>query len=159
MANNAIMVFDGTPTTVLTGVTAVLADTAWSVTSATATYVEWDNSTDLWPLAKATFKGTYTAAPDAGATLDLYYTENDLAGDTADDETPPTASTQEGARYVGSFRVPGVAITQYNMQIVISTAGFQRGYFHLYNAGGDSLEITPTAWTVEIEGFTFTPSV
>lgn len=158
MPNNAIMVFDGTPTTVLTGVTAVLADAAWSVNSATATYVEWDNSTDLWPLAKATFIGTYTAAPDAGSTIDLYYTENNMTGGT-EDETPPTASTQEGARYVGSFRVPGTAITQYNIQIVISTLGFQTGYFHIYNGGGDSLEITPTAWTVEVEGFTFTPSV
>ena len=156
MANDAIHVFDGTPTAVLTGVTAVLADTAWSVPG-TATYVEWDNATDKWPLAKATFIGTYTAAPDAGSTIDLYYTERDLTGGT-EDETVPTASTQEGARYLGSFRIPGTAITEYAIQIIISTLGFQQGYFHIYNGGGDSLEITPTAWTVEIEGFTFTPS-
>jgi hypothetical protein len=159
MANNAIMIFDGTPSTVLTGATAVLADTTYSVSAATATYAEWDNSTDLWPLAKATFKGTFTAAPDSKSTLDLYYTENDLAGDTADDEVPPTTSDRLGARYVGSFVVPGVSITiQYNVQIIISTVGLQKGFFHLYNGGGDTLEITPNAWTVEIEGFTYTPS-
>ena len=158
MANNAIMVFDGTPTTVLLGATAVLADTTYSVSGATATYTEFDNSSDLWPLAKATFKGTYTAAPDAKTTLDLYYTENDLAGDAADDELPPTTSDSLGARYVGSFTIPSTGTSQYNMQIIISILGFQKGYFHLYNGGGDTLEITPTAWTVEIEGFTYTPS-
>jgi len=158
MANNAIMVFDGTPTTVLLGATAVLADTTYSVSGATATYTEFDNSSDLWPLAKATFKGTYTAAPDTKTTLDLYYTENDLAGDAADDELPPTTSDRLGARYVGSFTVPSTGTSQYNMQIIISILGFQKGYFHLYNGGGDTLEITPTAWTVEVEGFTYTPS-
>ena len=157
MANNAIMVFDGTPSEVLLGATAVLADTNFSVDGTNATVTEWDNSTDKWPLAKATFKGTFTAAPDEGSTIDLYYCENDLTGDT-DDETPPTTTSQQGARYVGSFRVPGTAITSYSMQIIISTAGFQKGNFYTYNGGGDSLEITPTAWTVEIEGFTFTPS-
>jgi len=156
MANNAIMAFDGTLTTVLTGVTAVLADGDWSVPG-TATYAEWDNSTELMPLATATFKGAFTAAPDAGATIDLYYTERALTGD-ADNETVPTAATQEGARYVGSFRVPGTATSSYSMQIIISTMGLQKGYFHLHNQGGDSLAIG-TPWTVEVQGFTFTPSV
>lgn len=158
MANNAIMVFDGTPTTVLTGATAVVADTNFSVASTNCTETEWDNSADLWPLAKATFKGTFTAAPDEGASIDLYYRENDLAGDAADDETAPTTTSQQGAKYVGTFRVPGTATTQYNIQIIISTLGFQKGYFSIKNAGGDTLEYTPTAWTVEIEGFSFTPS-
>jgi hypothetical protein len=158
MSNDAIMKFAGTRTTVLTGATAVVADTNFSVASTNCTATEWDNSVTLWPLAKATFKGTYTAAPDEGATIDLYWCENDLAGDTADDETPPTTTSQQGARYVGSFRVPGTGTSQYNMEIIISTLGLKKGNFYIYNGGGDSLEYTPTPWTVEIEGFTFTPS-
>jgi hypothetical protein len=159
MANNAIMIFDGTPTTVLTGATAVVADANFSVASTNCTVTEWDNSTDLWPLAVATFKGTYTAAPDEGSTIDLYYCHNDLAGDASDDETPPTTTSQQGAHYVGSFRVPGTATTQYNIQIVIPTTGIRKANFYIYNGGGDTLEYTPTAWTVEIEGFTYTASV
>ena len=158
MANDAILVYDGTPSTVLTGATAVVADANFSVDSTNCTQTEWDNSTDKWPLAKATFKGTFTAAPDEGSTIDLYWCENDLAGDSADDEVVPTTTSQQGARYVGSFRVPGTGTSQYNMQIIISVLGFQKGYFHIYNGGGDTLEYTPTAWTVEVEGFTFTPS-
>lgn len=158
MANNAIMVFDGTPFTVLTGVTATVADGAWSVDTTNATYVEWDNSTDLWPMAVAVFKGTYAAAPDEGSTIDLYWTENDLAGDASDDELVPTTALQNGARYLGSFRIPYTGTSQYNMQITISTLGMRKGYFHIYNGGGDALEYTPTPWTVEIEGLTYTPS-
>ena len=160
MADNAIMVFDGTPTQVLVGATADVANANFSVTGTNCTQTEWVNATDKWPLALATFKGTYVAAPDEGAFIDLYYCENNLAGDAADDETVPTTSSQQGARYVGSFRVPGTGTSQYNMQVIISTLGFQQGYFHIYNGGGDALDITPaTPWTVEIEGFTFTPSV
>ena len=156
--NDAIMSFDGTPFEVLLGATAVVADANFSVDGTNCTQTEWDNSTDLWPMAKATFKGTFTAAPDEGSSIDLYYCENDLTGDVADDELVPTVTAQNGARYVGSFRVPGTNTTQYNMQIVIGTVGFQKGFFHIYNGGGDTLEITPTAWTVEIEGFTYGPS-
>jgi len=159
MANNAQMIFDGTPTTVLTGATAVLADANYSVASTNATLVSWDNSgaADRWPMAKATFIGTFTAAPDLGATIDLYYTAINVSGGT-EDETVPTTTTQEGAHYVGSFRVPNTATTEYAIEINISTLGMREVQFHVYNGGGDSLEITPTAWTVEIEGFTYTPS-
>jgi hypothetical protein len=157
MANNAIMIFDGTPTVVLTGVTGALLDTNYTTTS-TATYITYDNSTDLWPLAKATFTGAFTAAPTAKATIDLYYTETNLNGGT-DDETVPTISDKLGARYVGSFIVPGTATSSYSIQIIISTLGFQKGQFHIYNgAGGTSIAIG-TPWTVEVEGFTFTSSV
>ena len=159
MANNAQMVFDGTPLTVLVGATAVLADANFTVAGTNATLTPWDNSAaaDRWPMAKATFIGTFTAAPDLGATIDLYYTAINLTGGT-EDETVPTTTTQEGAHFLGSFRIPNTAITEYAIEIIISTLGMQNVQFHLYNGGGDTLEITPTAWTLEIEGFTLTPS-
>ena len=160
MANNSQMIFDGTPLTVLTGATAVLADANYTVSGTNATLVQWDNSAagDRWPMAKATLICTFTAAPDLGALIGLYYTAINVSGGT-EDETVPTTTTQEGAHYLGSFRVPNTATTQYALEINISTLGMRVVQFHLYNGGGDTLEITPTAWTLEIEGFTLTPSV
>lgn len=161
MASDAQLVFDGTPTTVLTGATAVLADGNWTDSGVNATYTTWDNTAagDRWPLAKATFIGTFTAAPTLGNKIDLYYTGVNVSGGT-EDEKVPTTTTQENAKYLGSFRVGNILTTEAHvMEINISTLGMREVQFHLYNDGGDSLEYTPTAWTLEIEGFTLTPSV
>ena len=69
MANNAIMIFDGTPSTVLTGATAVLADANFSVSSTNATYVEFDNSTPLMTMKlDGTSRFTTAASGNIGKT-------------------------------------------------------------------------------------------
>ena len=155
MANNAIMIFDGTPTTVIT-TTGTIATTVFSVASTNATHTEFDNSSDLWPLATATLSipDTFSAAPAAGGTIDLYMYKQDI--DSTNDELAPSTTVANGAHYVGSFPIAASDVAQYS-QITISLAGVQKCKFALYN--GTSVTMSFSAGnTVKIEGFTFTPS-
>ena len=155
MANNAIQVFDGTPTTVIT-TTGTIADAAFSVASTNATVTEFDNSSDLWPLAVATLSivDSWAAAPDDLSTVDLYMFKQDI--DSTNDETAPSISSSEGAHYVGSFVVNDTDGAQY-VQIVISLAGVRKCKFAILNNTGQTISYS-AGNTVKIEGFTYTPS-
>ena len=155
MANNAIMVFDGTPTTVIS-TTGTIADGVFSVASTNATHTEFDNSTDLWPLAIATLSivDTFAAAPDANSTVDLYMIRQDV--DSTNDVTPPTTSDKKGAVYMGSFPIYDTDEAQYQ-QIVTSLAGVQKAKFSILNNTGQTISYS-AGNTVKIEGFTYTPS-
>lgn len=160
MADNAIQIFDGTPTTVLQGATTTIADGIFSVASTNATVTEFDNSTDLWPLAVATLKlpDTFAAAPTVGASIDLYMCRQDLAGDTADDVTAPTTTLQKGAKYVGSFAPLYAVDEDQPLETIISLAGVRKAKFYIQNNSGATMSFS-AGFTVEIEGFTYTPSV
>ena len=157
MANNAIQIFDGTPSTVLVGATTTIADGIFSVGGTNATVTEFDNSTDLWPLAVATLvlPDTFLAAPDAGSTIDLYYTNNDIAGGTQD-EVPPTTTLVQGAHYAGSFLCHAADIDQ-PMQTVISLIGIRKCNFYIQNNTGTTMSFS-SGFTLKVEGFTYTPS-
>ena len=157
MAGDAILKFDGTPTTVLAQ-TATLVTANFS-TSSTFTITEFDNSTDLWPLAKATLllPETFSAAPTVGKTIDLYMFEQDHAGGTTD-TTGPTATLQKGAQYVGSFGPLYAVDEDQPLACVISLAGIRKCKFALYNNSGVSLSYSAGGNAVKIEGFTYTPS-
>ena len=157
MANEEVMTFDGTPSTVIT-TTGTIADGIFTVASTNATITEFDNSTDLWPRAVATLKlpDTFLAAPDAGSTIDLYMAVQDLAGDTADDETAPTTTDQKGAKWIASFRLYATDENQ-PKQEVISLLGVQKAKFYLQNNSGTTMSFSAGA-TLEIEGFTLEPA-
>jgi len=157
MANDAILVFDGTPTTVIAQ-TAELVTANYS-TSSTATVTEFDNSTDLWPLAVATLliPETFSAAPTVNNTIDLYMYEQDVGGGTTD-VTAPTATLQKGATYVGSFGPLYAVDEDQPLTCIISLAGIRKCKFAIYNGSGVSLSYSSGGNVVKIEGFTYTPS-
>ena len=150
MANDAIMVFDGTPTTVISG-TGTLASTNYS-TSSTATETEWDNSTDLWPLAKAVLSCSFGTAPTDQSMVDLFMFEQDIS--STNDETGPAATDVQGAKYVGSFKLYDTTSQQYQA-IVVPTLGVKKAKFSIRNGGGQSMD---SDFTITIEGFSLTPS-
>jgi hypothetical protein len=159
MANNEIMIFDGTPTEVLVGATTTIATAVFSVTGTNCTVTEFDNSTDLWPMAVATLKipDSFAAAPTVGSTIDLYMCRQDLTGTAGDDEVAPTTTLVKGAKYVGSFGpLYAVAEDQPN-ETVISLAGVRKAKFYIQNNSGATMSFS-AGFTVEIEGFTYTPS-
>ena len=160
MANNAIQIFDGTPTTVIS-ITSTLVTANFS-TSSTATVTQFDNSTDLWPLAVATLRlddgaGPWSAAPTVGTTIDLYAYIEDIGGGTTD-ETAPTATLVKGANYMGSFGPLYAVDEDQPNQCVISLAGIEKCSFAIYNGSGASIVYTGGGNIVTIEGFTYTPS-
>ena len=158
MANNAIQIFDGTPTTVLVGATTTIADGVFTVTGTNATVTEFDNSTDLWPLALATLKlpDTFASAPTVGATIDLYMCRSDLSGD-ADDETPPTTTLVKSAKYMGSFGPLYAVDEDQKLETVISLIGVRKAKFFLQNNSGATMSFS-AGFTLELEGFSYTPS-
>lgn len=159
MANDAIMKFDGTPSTVLQGATTTIADGVYSVHGTNATVTEFDNSVDMWPLAVATIEmpDGFASAPTAGSTIDLYMCRQDVGGGT-NDETAPTTSSVEGAKYVGSFGPLTTSTSSQPLETVISLAGVRKAKFFIQNNSGQTMSYS-SGFTVKIEGFTFTPSV
>lgn len=141
MSGEAIQVFDGTPTTVISG-TGSLAAANFS-TSGTATETEFDNSADKWPMAKAVLSCSYSSAPAAGKTVDLYMFEQDIDG--TNDEAGPTTTAQQGAKYVGSFRLYNTTSQQYKA-INISLAGVRKAKFAIYNGSVNAMDsISPSS--------------
>lgn len=141
----AKLTFDGTPTTVISG-SSTLADGNFS-TSSTATETAFDNSTDLWPTAKAVLSCSFSTAPDDQSNINLYIIEQNIDG--ANDVDGPTATDVQGAIYVGSFKLHNVTTQQYQ-STVISLMGVQNALFSIENLGGQTID---SDFTVKIEGF------
>lgn len=139
--------FDGTPTTVISG-TGTLADANYS-TSGTATETQFDNSADLWPLAKAVLSCSFTTAPNDQSFVYLYMFEQDI--DSTNDEDGPAATDVQGAKLVGSFKLHNVTTQQYQAEI-ISLIGVRKATFSILNSGGQTMDAD---FTLKIEGFTY----
>lgn len=158
MANQSKMVF-GSTTTVISH--------AATLTSATNTYTgltgitmtELDNSTDLYPYALAVLgiPDTLSAAPSAGATVDLYMVANDI--DSTSDETPVPAATDVKylAKYVGSWILDNQDVA-YRKPIVISLHGVKKADFFIDNVSGVNLTYASNPITVKITPFTYGPT-
>jgi len=160
MANNAIMVFDGTPTEVISQSTHDADDN-----EIVGGDVVFDNTTDLWPLATATLFITDFGADPSGGTVDLYCMkgnvgsgaeDEDAGGITyglaldGDDDVTQTA----GLHYMESFSFDADTGAQ-RRAINISLLGIKEAYFYVKNRTGTSLG---QPFTVDIEGSTYTPS-
>ena len=156
MPNNAIQVFDGTASIAIT-TTGTIADGIFTVDATNATITQFDNSSDLWPLAVVGLEmpDTFAVAPTVGATIDLYMTRDDIAGGTAD-ETAPTTTLQKGATFMGSFRMYAADENQ-PKEITISLMGVQKFRLFLQNNSGQTMSFSAGA-TLKVEGFTLTPS-
>ena len=157
MADNAIQIFDGTASTVIT-TTGTIADGIFTVASTNATITQFDNSTDLWPSAVVSLEipDTFAAAPTVSNSIDLYICRDDLAGGT-EDETAPTTTLQKGATFVGSFRMYATDENQ-PKELTISLIGIRKCRFFLQNNSGQTMSFASGA-TLKVEGVTLTPSV
>jgi hypothetical protein len=158
MANETKMVF-GSATTVIS-LAAALANAANTYSGLTGcTMTQLDNSTNLYPLARAVLgiPDTLAAAPTAGATVELYMTLEDIDGTS--DETPVPASSDVIylARLVGTFTVDDQDVA-YIKPIVISLEGVQKAQFYIRNQTGQQLSYVSNAITVKVTPFTYGPT-
>jgi hypothetical protein len=158
MANELKMVF-GSPTTVISHAAALAAGANTFTGMTGCTMVLLDNSTQLYPYAKAvlTIPTTFGAALTAGGTFDLYMTEDDIDGTT--DETPVPAATDiiYLAKYKGSWVVDNRTDPIVDA-IVISLEGIQKARFYLLNSSGQATVYSATPLTVKVTPFSYMPT-
>jgi hypothetical protein len=158
MANELKMVF-GSATTVIS-LAATLASGANTYSGlAGCTMNLMDNSTTLYPMAKAVLNinDTFAAAPTAGGTVDLFMYEEDVDGTT--DETPvPAASDIDNlAKYVGPFVVDNQDVAHVKA-IIFPIDGVQKARFAIKNSTGQQISYTSVATTVKVTPFSYVPT-
>lgn len=158
MANELKMVF-GSATTVISHA-AVLASAANTYSGLTGcTMTQLDNSTTLYPYARAVLgiPDTFAAAPTAGGTIDLYMSLDDI--DSTSDETPLPAATDITylAKYVGSFVCDNQDVALIK-PIVISLEGVQKAQFYILNSSGQQISYSSNPTTVKITPFSYMPT-
>ena len=161
MANQAIMVYAASATTCISSVVDI-ADAVNTYTGQTSvTTTALDNSTDLYPMARATLNlpdGWLTTAPNDGSSIDLYMTRNNVDG-TSDELPVPASADLQGATYVGSFAVSNqTAGTEYRKSINISIAGVDEALFYIDNNTGQTLDYVATAITLKVLPWTYGPA-
>lgn len=152
MANEVKMVF-GSTTTVIS-LTADVTNT--NVAGGTTVL---DNSTNLYPMAVATFynpDGWDTATPTDKSTIGLYMVRQNTDG-TDDDSSAPSGTSLEAAEYVGSFLIYGVDEAQRNT-ITISLAGVSAAYFYIKNNTGATIDYISTPITVKVTPYSYGPA-
>lgn len=157
MANELRMKF-GSATTVIS-LAATLNNGANTYSGLTGlTLTEFDNA-NLWPYARAVLHipDTFAAAPTAGSTIDLYYSENDIDG--TDDETPVPAASDiiYLAKYAGSWVMDNQDVAT-RKAIVISLLGITKAHFHIINNSGQQISYSANPTTVKITPFTLEPT-
>lgn len=158
MANELKMVF-GSTTTVISLAGALNNGSNVYSGDGVTTFTQLDNSTSLYPYAKAVLNiaDTFAAAPSAGATVDLFVQEDDVDGTT--DETPvPAASALENrARYLGSWVIEASDIAHVKA-ISISLEGIVKGRFFIRNSTGQQISYSSNPTTVKITPYTYVPA-
>lgn len=134
--------YDGTPTTVITG-TGTLPDGQFS-TSTNATEVDFDNTTDLWPIGRAVLSCSASTAPDDQSMVHLIQFQSGV------DE--PTASDIQAGVRVASFKLHNVTTQQQPEPQIISLIGVKTTVgFSIENQSGQTID---SDFTVTIEGLT-----
>lgn len=158
MANELKMVFGSTTTVISHAATlASGANTYSGLTGCTMTQL--DNSTLLYPYARAVLSipDTFAAAPTAGGTIDLYMTQDDIDGTS--DETPVPAASDiiYLAQWVGSWVVDNQDVANIK-PIIISLLGVQKAQFYFGNSCGQQTSYTSNPTTVKITPFSVMPT-
>ena len=158
MANELKMVF-GSATTVISHA-ATLSSAANTYSGLTGcTMTQLDNSTTLYPYARAVLSipDTFAAAPTAGGTFDLYMVMDDIDGTS--DETPEPGATDIAylGKYVGSFVVDNQDVALIK-PIVISLEGVQKARYCIANYSGQQSSYSSNPLTVKITPFSYMPT-
>jgi hypothetical protein len=158
MANETKMVF-GSSTTVISHA-ATLASAANTYSGlAGCTMTALDNSTTLYPWARAVLNitDTFAAAPTAGGTIDLYMSLEDVDGTTDEVPLPGATDIVYLAKYVGSW-VMDNNDTATVKAITISLEGVGKAQFYILNNCGQQISYASTATTVKVTPFTYAPT-
>ena len=158
MANELKMVF-GSSTTVIS-LAAALASGANTYTGLTGlTNTQLDNSTTLYPYARAVLgvPDTFAAAPTAGGTFNLYMVMDDIDGTSDETPEPGASDITYLAKYVGSFVVDNQDVATIK-PIVISLEGAQKARFFLANNCGQQSSYSSNPLTVKITPFSYMPT-
>ena len=158
MANELKMVF-GSPTTVIS-LSVPLASGANTYTGMTGcTMTQLDNSTTLYPYARAVLgiPDTFVAAPTAGGTVDLYMILDDVDGTSDETPEPGTSDIMYLAKYVGSFVIDNQDVATIKA-IVISLEGVQKARFCIANNCGQQMVYSTNPITVKITPFSYMPT-
>lgn len=158
MANELKMVFGSSTTVISHAATLVNAANTYSgLTGCTMTQL--DNSTNLYPYARAVLNinDTFAAAPTAGSTVDLFMSQDDV--DSTTDETPLPGATDVLylAKYVGSFILDNQDVATVKA-IDISLHGVQKANFYILNNSGQTISYTSVPTTVKVTPFTYAPT-
>lgn len=147
------MIF-GSPTTVISHAAALTNGSNTYVGLTGCTMTQLDNSTDLYSFARAVLgvPDTFSAAPTAGATVDLYMVLDDIDGTT--DETPEPGATDilYLAKFVGSFILDNQDVATVK-PLMISLHGVQKARFFILNSSGVTLSYSTLPITVKITPF------
>jgi hypothetical protein len=158
MANELKMVF-GSSTTVISLAAALstAANTYSGLSGCTMTQL--DNSTTLYPYARAVLgiPDTFAAAPTAGGTVDLYMTLDDIDGTSDETPLPAASDITYLAKYVGSFTLDNQDVAQIK-PIVISLEGVQKAQFYILNSSGQQISYSSNPTTVKITPFSYMPT-
>jgi hypothetical protein len=158
MANELKMVF-GSSTTVIS-LAAALASGANTYTGLTGlTNTQLDNSTALYPFARAVLgvPDTFAAAPTAGGTFDLYMVQDDIDGTSDETPEPGASDILYLAKWVGSWIVDNQDVATIKT-IVISILGVQKARFFVLNNCGQQASYSSNPLTVKIIPFSYMPT-
>jgi hypothetical protein len=117
-----------------------------------------DNSADKYPRAQATFNnpGTFSAAPSAGACVNLWMVRQDTDS-TNDDTSAPSGTDPKAAECVGSFPIYATDEEQ-RVTIDIDLRGALAAKFFIENKTGVTIAGTGSHIYVKIQPYTFAPA-
>ena len=158
MANELKMVF-GSATTVISHAAALASGANTYSGMSGCTMTQLDNSTTLYPSARAVLgiPDTFAAAPTAGGTVDLYMTLDDIDGTSDETPLPAASDITYLAKYVGSFVVDNQDVAQIK-PIVISLEGVQKAQFYILNSAGQQISYSSNPTTVKVTPFSYMPT-
>jgi hypothetical protein len=150
----------GSATTVISHA-ASLANNGWTYSGLSGcTMTDLDNSTLLYPHARATLHvpETFAAAPTAGGVMNLFMLPLNVDS-TSDDLPAPDSVALKAARWVGSFPIAAYDVEQ---RITIDLLGVLRGLtaaqFFVENKCGQATTYSASALTVKVTPYTFQPA-
>ena len=158
MANELKMVF-GSTTTVISHA-ATLTSGANTYTGMTGlTNTQLDNSTNLYPWARAVLgvPDTFAAAPTAGGTFDLYMIQDDIDGTSDETPEPSTADIIYIAKWVGAWTIDNQDVATIK-PMVISLEGVQKARFFVVNNCGQQASYSSNPLTVKITPYSYMPT-
>ena len=158
MANELKMVF-GSATTVISVAAAISSGVNTYSGASGTTMTQLDNSTALYPYARAVLgiPDAFAAAPTAGGTFDLYMILDDIDGASGETPEPGISDILYLAKYVGSFVIDNQDVATIKA-IVISLEGVQKARFCILNNCGQQTTYTSNPLTVKITPFSYMPT-
>lgn len=150
IGSNSGIHFFGTQDT-LDNTTSAVSDGAFS--DGTNDLSEWTNDDDA-PMAHVVFEGTFSVAPDANSSVNLYARKMDIGNAGTEDEDAPDANHTHS--YVGSFGLNDVTSAQTaGLLIALPNSKTSQKYvFYIENNGGQTLS---ASWSLHVTPVTTGP--